>query len=575
MALRAEGIACSLHDGLVEGIARYAVELGATEVGGPLSEQEAELVSKALRLPQPSEKHLKSIRSLIVQNRDPLGQAICSVRSSEERRGLGMVYTPPEIVGPMVRWVLEQRPVRVVDAGCGSGRFTTSVCLMNPDVQVIAVDVDPLATLVCRANAAVIGARKVRVLQDDYTKLDLPTASGRTAFVGNPPYVRHHMIPCSAKARACQIAESLHLSMSQLAGLHVHFYLSTARYSRLGDVGCFVTSAEWLDVGYGEVLRRLLTERFAVEALHLIDPTSRPFTDAMTTALITSFRVGAASPLVRLRVVTEASELKELDQTTLAVPRSELARTSRWRAVIEEASTTRQLQASPAGLRASSIRCLRDDMVPLGSLLRVRRGVATGCNSFFVMTQTEACERGLTSFSRQAVTSAKEIFNSGGVIRAGKQRKVLIDLPACLDSRHPGIARIMAYVAEGEREAVHRRYLCAHRNPWWALRIPEAPPVLATYMARQAPVFALNPDGLVPLNIAHGLYPRIALEDDELAALVYYLNWARGSFRGEGRTYHGGLEKFEPREMEALLIPPLPELLRIVEQAQCAVNKEA
>jgi hypothetical protein len=38
--------------------------------------------------------------------------------------------------------------------------------------------------------------------------------------------------------------------------------------------------------------------------------------------------------------------------------------------------------------------------------------------------------------------------------------------------------------------------------------------------------------------------------------LVKFLNGARATFRGLGRTYHGGREKFEPREMKAIEVPP-------------------
>jgi hypothetical protein len=74
-------------------------------------------------------------------------------------------------------------------------------------------------------------------------------------------------------------------------------------------------------------------------------------------------------------------------------------------------------------------------------------------------------------------------------------------------------------------------------------------------MARQAPAFALNPDGLALVNIAHGIYPSTQLTEEQLGALVAYLNGARESFRGAGRTYHGGLEKFEPGELEMLPLP--------------------
>jgi hypothetical protein len=41
----------------------------------------------------------------------------------------------------------------------------------------------------------------------------------------------------------------------------------------------------------------------------------------------------------------------------------------------------------------------------------------------------------------------------------------------------------------------------------------------------------------------------------DLKTLVNELNANATTFVGKGRTYHGGLEKFEPREMEALLVP--------------------
>jgi hypothetical protein len=102
---------------------------------------------------------------------------------------------------------------------------------------------------------------------------------------------------------------------------------------------------------------------------------------------------------------------------------------------------------------------------------------------------------------------------------------------------------------------VAERYLPSHRRPWWYLGKPANPPVVVSYMARRAPVFALNPDGLALINVAHGLYPRNVTNPTRLAALVAYLNEMRDGFRGSGRTYHGGLEKFEPREVEALPIP--------------------
>ena len=71
-------------------------------------------------------------------------------------------------------------------------------------------------------------------------------------------------------------------------------------------------------------------------------------------------------------------------------------------------------------------------------------------------------------------------------------------------------------------------------------------------MARRPPYFATNPDGLGVLNIAHGLFPRTPLDFGAMRDTVEQLNAAGPQFAGRGRTYHGGLQKFEPGDLAAL-----------------------
>ena len=62
-----------------------------------------------------------------------------------------------------------------------------------------------------------------------------------------------------------------------------------------------------------------------------------------------------------------------------------------------------------------------------------------------------------------------------------------------------------------------------------------------------------NQAGASYLNIAHGLYPREPLDPGVLDALAAFLS--RSVSPDQGRVYAGGLIKFEPREMERLLVP--------------------
>src|SRR5277367_2183733 len=101
----------------------------------------------------------------------------------------------------------------------------------------------------------------------------VPSVRGSsTLFISNPPYVRHHGIAPSWKRWLTRESRRIGLTASQLAGLHVHFFLATALRGRAGDVGVFVTASEWLDVNYGDLVRALLVGPLGATSVHLLDP---------------------------------------------------------------------------------------------------------------------------------------------------------------------------------------------------------------------------------------------------------------------------------------------------------------
>lgn len=505
-----------------------ALACGASDIGGAFSRSEVALINRALPA---STANARRVRAAIRDGSDPFGDALCALRSPDERRSLGAFYTPPEIVLPMVSWVFEQRPQRLIDPGCGSGRFSVAATKWNRSINILAIDLDPVATILTRAALAAVGARNPRVLQADYLTVNIPRITARTAFVSNPPYVRHHGLDANTKARALALATKAGYRISGLAGLHALFYLVTlAKHGRRGDVGSFITSAEWLDVGYGSVIRNMFTKGLGGRSLAVYDPEAVPFKDAMTTAAITTFCIGEETNVTRLQPIIDTTRPLLLEDVGYDIERTALAHSPRW---------------SPF------LRNIKGEVPEktIGEIFRVSRGQVTGANKYFVMTRRQAREYGIEPFCIPVVSSARELFSANGVVRDTPERMVGLAVPADLNvAEHPQLA---AYLHSGKSAGIHQGYVASRRRPWYAVTYPR-PPVVATYMARQAPVFARNPDGLGLLNIAHGLHPRRPLEPVVLDRIVAALNATRTTFIGRGRTYHGGLEKFEPREMEAL-----------------------
>ena len=483
---------------------------------------------------------LSQIRRLILDGEDPLGQAFCAARTAEERRPRGQTFTPAPIVRSMLEWTKGRvTPARVVDPGCGSGRYILAALRAFPHAVGLASDLDPYATLMTRANARVLGLEsRLKVIVGDYRALRLPKIEGVTLFLGNPPYVRHHNIDARWKTWLGATASRMGMKASKLSGLHAHFFLATALYAQAGDIGSFITSSEWLDVNYGQLIRELLIGPLSVSSLHILSPTSLPFGDATVTGAITCFEVGANAPEVQIQTVDSVDALGDLS-AGFPVSRRRLAETSRWSAI------TRVPPKLP------------DGYVELGELARVHRGTVTGANKIWV-TPRDAVDLP-DDLLFPAITRARELFAAGERLSTSDDLKAVIDLPTDLDILdEPDRKRVDRFLRKAKRLGVANGYVARNRRAWWSVGLSSPAPILTTYMARRPPAFVRNAVDARHINIAHGIYPRETMSDSDLDALAAYLRVNVSTT--SGRTYAGGLTKFEPREMERLVVPDLPLL---------------
>ncbi len=511
------------------------VALGATSIAG-WSTAEVSLAERAG--PPPPNPATDAVRAAIAGGADPLGDWLTGARSPARRRIRGATYTPPEMVEAMLAWARARtRPVRVVDPGTGSARFLLAAATAFPDAELVGVELDPVAAAVARANLAARGlAGRARVLVADFRHVALGEVDGPTLFLGNPPYVRHHQLDRSDKEWLKAGATRRGLSVSGRAGLHVHFFLATLDHARPGDLGLYVTASEWLDVDYGKLVRELLHGPLGLDSLFVLDPTALPFADAQTTAAIAGFRVGEGPPTVDVERITRATELGG-SPSRHRIPRERLS-ASRWSAL------TRPERTRPAGY------------VELGELCRVHRGQVTGSNRTWVVERDHALPESLLL---PVVSRAMELFAAGDALTDAGPLRRLIALPADLDQLDPPArAAVDRFLERARAAGVADGYIASHRKVWWSIPLRPPAPILATYMARRPPAFVRNLCSARHINIAHGLYPRAPLPEPALDALARYLR--TGVATGEGRTYAGGLTKFEPREMERLLVPG-PELL--------------
>ena len=489
----------------------------------PLDDAERRLLSGVRPL---SADIVDEAKRLVCGGDDPLGEAFMRVNRAEERRTLGAVFTPKDIVESMLDWACDQIvPRRIVDCGCGSGRFALAAARRFPQARVVAVDVSPMATIMCKANAVASGA-SITVVRGDFTQVDLPfDDEGPTLWIGNPPYVRHHELAGEQKSHYLHDLQTLGVRGNALAGLHSHFVASIARRFRDGDVGCLIMSAEWMDVGYGAAIRDILTKKLPMTYLRMFDKSSEPFSGTMTSAVVVGFGNGPLGGSV--------------STGDAMVALGEFQKSDRWSDVLSRRND----------------KTIGKGYVRLGDIARVHRGVVTGKNSFWVRRPGEVSEQ----LSVPVVAHARELAGVEPACRDVASLSRLVTLPDDISSLPVELhAEANAIIRDGLHDGVDQGFVASHRRHWWSIKAPKAPAIMMTYMARHAPTFVVNVDGLGMLNVVHGIYPTVDLSDDAIRNLTEYLN--ENVAVSDGRVYAGGLAKFEPREVERLVVPS-PEVL--------------
>lgn len=468
---------------------------------------------------------------------DVLGDAYCRARSAEHRRAEGITLTPDWLVALMVerlRALDRAAPVTtVVDAGAGSGRFALAAARALPQARVVAVErsAEMLELLRRNVGAAGLGDR-VQLIAGDFRDVPL-VRTGRTVFIGNPPFVRHHDLGSEWKAWYARGMSERGIRASQLAGLHAHFVLRMAQLMQSGDALCLVAAAEWLDNGYGAALRALLTRApMALTGLWVAPPQAPVFPDALVSAAV--FEAECRPDVGGLSVA-----LGKLTSDALSTARSLqlqiLAGAARWTPLCQP-----ELRSGGAG-------------VEVGELFRVLRGQVTGSNAAWIVPADAANQ--LPGLTVPAVTRAREIID-GTVCSPGAcgLLRHVVDLPDELDSVAGELrGGVRAFLDRARALGAATGYVARQRRHWHAVAMRAPPDAFVSYMGRRPPVFRPNPYRVSYINIAHGLYAREALAPLQLERILSHLNQATDLF--SGRVYGGGLAKFEPSDIARLRIP--------------------
>jgi hypothetical protein len=389
------------------------------------------------------------------------------------------------------------------------------------------------------------------IIEADFTKLQPPQATGDLSnlLITNPPYVRHHYIPSSHKQELAQLVESrLKLRTSGLAGLYVYIMLLAHDWLSEDAISAWLVPSEFMDVIYGKTLREYLARKVTLKRIHRFETVDVQFEDALVSSAVVIFQKHEPSPRDRTEITFGGS--LETPLTTVKIANRELRELTKW---------------SHVSLRKGLVAI--HDETRLSDLFKIKRGIATGDNSFFILPLESAFAKKIPrEFLKPILPGPKDIPTN--VIEEDQdhfpalpKKFVVIDckLPeSSIKSRYPDFWK---YLEVGLRNGVNNRYLPSKRLPWYSQEERDVPPFLCSYLGRNRrngkPFrFILNKSKAIATNVFLLLYPigelRKALGEGKTGP-AEVLKTLEGietdSIISAGRSYGGGLHKLEPSEL--------------------------
>ncbi|HWH70009.1 MAG TPA: hypothetical protein VNT26_11535, partial [Candidatus Sulfotelmatobacter sp.] len=128
-----------------------------------------------------------------------------------------------------------------------------------------------------------------------------------------------------------------------------------------------------------------------------------------------------------------------------------------------------------------------------------------------------------------------------------------------LNPREDGPA-LRRYLQAGEQSGVPLRYLPSHRPVWYLPEKRAAADIWVAAFSRATLKCLLNTSSAKSLTCFHGLYAQTNYENlGPLMTLYLNSSWGRQAFLRVNRFYGDGLNKLEPKDLEALPCPEMPK----------------
>lgn len=509
---------------------------------------------------------------------DRIGLIYESILPKSARRKLGQYRTPVVISELMARWAIQDPDDTVLDPGIGAGVLTANTYEVknglggNSSVDDIwGVDVSELAIIMSSTALKISnGEGSPNIIHANFMDTVPEGANNRIespephelpkvdAIVANPPYSRSASFQKDNERFNRLIEAEVGLSITKRAPLYPYFLAHSLQFLREEGRMSIIIPKQFLETNYGEELRKFILSNFSVRGLVIMDEDITIFesADADPCILFLGNRDGDSttiSTFIKLNKIPDSDDI--LDAITNDVHgETQFGFVNQVRQCNLIAEFNWSDYVNPETIDAIP------GLKPFDEIAEIKRGIATGSNDYFCLTESEVNEWELDKKYLVRIIRRTSGISTYNLIETDwnqwRDEGDTVWLLYCYDEdeetfRESSSEALRNYLEYGKEVGAASSYLAKHRNPWYLVDKRNPPDIFATYMSKNGFRFLDNQASLRSLNNLHNIYlPNFSKEERQ--ALLAFLNStiANEIAKRSGRKYARGLHKIEPNELK-------------------------
>lgn len=229
---------------------------------------------------------LKNLKENIDINSLSISKLYENLMSDNERKILGQVYTPKDVIESMVELVFEKKQINlnttILDPACGGGYFLLQIfkkikeyiiknkinyngCVEKHILEnmIYGVDIDRFSAFLTKISLT-FEANIIDINFNIYEKdflIGFLTDCKFDIIIGNPPYIGHKNIE---KEYSCILKDNYSEVFYDKADISYCFFKASHNLLNEKGIICFITSRYFLEAKYADKLRSYINDNLSI-----------------------------------------------------------------------------------------------------------------------------------------------------------------------------------------------------------------------------------------------------------------------------------------------------------------------